>query len=144
MKKKKIKIRTSHCRINTIKNVVKYQSPPYSFHGPLSFYLRPVCSWNRLQILGVEPGSSSFILRCCAVADPGHGSQVLLFNAALSPGHGSRVLLLRYVGDPGHGSRVLLLQCRAIPGSSSDLFCCCAFCVFDPLHAIHVGILHIK
>jgi hypothetical protein len=67
-------------------------------------YLRPVQSRNRLQILGMEPGSSSLLLRCHAVADPGHGSRVLLLRGGGDPGHGSRVLLPRCGQDPGHGN----------------------------------------
>jgi hypothetical protein len=85
----------------------------------ISLFTTNFCSsWNRLQIPGMEPESSSLLLRCCSIADPGHGSQVLLLRccAVANPEHGSRVLLLRRGKDLGYGSRVLLLQCCADHG----------------------------
>jgi hypothetical protein len=47
----------------------------------ISIFTTDFCSsWNRLQILGLEPESSSLLLRCGTVADPEHGSRVLLLR----------------------------------------------------------------
>jgi hypothetical protein len=74
-------------------------------------YLRPLRSQNRLQIPGMDLGSSSSDAPPIPGMDPGSSTS----NGA-DPEHGSRVLLLRCGKDPRHESCVLRLRCPADPG----------------------------